>query len=106
LAGGGFPPNMPSPAFFQPHPGGVLPGNTVRLVVTRVSYLLFPRQRKFDSSPAQKTVLRRNKDLTGGDEMTTILALVVLAAAIVAIGIAITLGSKRDAGFPASRRGR
>ena len=38
--------------------------------------------------------------------MTTILALVVLAAAIIAIGIAITIGRKRDAGFPASRRGR
>jgi len=28
MAGGGFPPESPSPAFFQLHPGGALPGNT------------------------------------------------------------------------------
>jgi len=38
--------------------------------------------------------------------MATILAFAILCAMIVAIGIAITIGRKRDAGFPASRRGR
>jgi len=38
--------------------------------------------------------------------MASIVALTVLAAAIVAIGVAITISRKRDGGFPASRRGR
>jgi len=38
--------------------------------------------------------------------MATIVALTVLVAAIVAIGVAITKGGGKDAGFPASRRGR